>query len=128
MTSAYRPVLDGLGLTYPQYLVLLVLWEDDRVSVRDLGRKLQLDSGTLSPLLKRLEAGGFVRRERSTTDERSVEVTLTQSGLALESQVQCIPERVFGETGLTVDEVENLRDAVQRFTQALHEVGNSADS
>lgn len=128
MTSAYRPVLDGLGLTYPQYLVLLVLWEEDRVTVRHLGERLQLDSGTLSPLLKRLEAAGFVRRERSASDERSVEITLTDVGRELESEVQCIPENLFGATGLSVDEVENLRDAVQHFTQALHDAGTSADS
>ena len=71
MTAAYRPVLDELNLTYPQYLVLLVLWEEGRATVGRLGERLQLDSGTLSPLLKRLEANGFVRRERSSTDERS---------------------------------------------------------
>lgn len=128
MTSAYRPVLDELGLTYPQYLVLLVLWEEDRSTVRHLGKRLQLDSGTLSPLLKRLEAGGFVRRERSATDERSVEITLTESGRELEAEVQCVPENAFGATGLTSEEVMNLRDAVQRFNRALHEAGNSTDS
>ena len=74
MTAAYRPILTELNLTYPQYLVLLVLWEDERVTVGRLGERLQLDSGTLSPLLKRLEANGFVRRERSSDDERLVDV------------------------------------------------------
>lgn len=128
MTSAYRPALDDLGLTYPQYLVLLILWEDDRSTVRHLGKRLQLDSGTLSPLLKRLESSGFVSRERSATDERSVEVTLTDSGRKLESTVQCIPEKLFGATGLSENEVSDLRDMVQRFTHALHAADNSVDS
>lgn len=127
-TAAYRPLLDQLGLTYPQYLVLLVLWEDERVTVRRLGERLHLDSGTLSPLLKRLEAIGFVQRQRSVADERSVEVTLTESGRELESQAQCIPENLFGASGLTVDEIENLRDAVQRLTHVLRDAGTSADS
>ena len=84
MTAAYRPILTELNLTYPQYLVLLVLWEEGRVTVGRLGERLQLDSGTLSPLLKRLEANGFVRRERSLDDERLVDVTLTPAGRRLE--------------------------------------------
>src|SRR5258705_35679 len=80
MTAAYRPILTELNLTYPQYLVLLVLWEEGRITVGGLGERLQLDSGTLSPLLKRLEANGFVRRERSSDDERLVDVTLTPEG------------------------------------------------
>lgn len=119
MTSAYRPVLDDLGLTYPQYLVLLILWEDDRSTVRHLGKRLQLDSGTLSPLLKRLESSGFVRRERSATDERSVEVALTDSGRNLESDVQCIPEMLLGATGLSENEVADLRDAALRLRYSL---------
>src|SRR6516225_2883936 len=97
MTAAYRPILTELNLTYPQYLVLLVLWEEGRITVGRLGERLELDSGTLSPLLKRLEANGFVRRERSLQDERQVEVTLTPAGRKLESKVQCIPERLMGQ-------------------------------
>jgi DNA-binding MarR family transcriptional regulator len=84
MTAAYRPILTELNLTYPQYLVLLVLWEEGRVTVGRLGDRLHLDSGTLSPLLKRLEANGFVRRERSLDDERLVDVMLTPAGRRLE--------------------------------------------
>src|SRR4029077_10071780 len=80
MTAAYRPILTKLNLTYPQYLVLLVLWEEGRVTVGHLGERLQLDSGTLSPLLKRLEANGFVRRERSLDDERLVDGTPHPAG------------------------------------------------
>ncbi|MCV7135623.1 MarR family transcriptional regulator [Mycobacterium hodleri] len=123
MTAAYRPVLAEMNLTYPQYLVLLVLWEaataEGRVTVGQLGERLQLDSGTLSPLLKRLEANGFVRRERSRDDERLVEVTLTESGRSLESRAQCVPERLFASTGITEQDAADLRDAVRRLTEAL---------
>jgi MarR family transcriptional regulator, organic hydroperoxide resistance regulator len=120
MTAAYRPILTELNLTYPQYLVLLVLWEEDRVTVGRLGERLQLDSGTLSPLLKRLEANGFIRRERSTTDERLVEVTLTPSGRRLERKAQCIPEQLLGSAGMTDRQAADLRDAVRHLTDALN--------
>ena len=119
MTAAYRPMLTKLNLTYPQYLVLLVLWEEGRVTVGRLGERLQLDSGTLSPLLKRLEANGFVRRERSQTDERLVEVTLTPAGRRLERKAQCIPEQLSSSTGMTEKEAADLRDAVRNLTDAL---------
>jgi MarR family transcriptional regulator, organic hydroperoxide resistance regulator len=120
MTAAYRPILTELNLTYPQYLVLLALWEDGRATVGRLGERLQLDSGTLSPLLKRLEANGFIRRERSTTDERLVEITLTTAGRRLESKAQCIPEQLFSSTGMTEREAADLRDAVRHLTDALN--------
>jgi len=127
VTAAYRPVLTEMNLTYPQYLVLLVLWEaadtpangEGRVTVGQLGERLQLDSGTLSPLLKRLEVNGFVRRERSRHDERLVEVTLTESGHALQSRAECIPERLFASTGMTEEDAADLRDAVRRLADAL---------
>jgi len=120
MTAAYRPILAEMNLTYPQYLVMLVLWEEERVTVSRLGERLQLDSGTLSPLLKRLEANGFVRRERSTDDERLVDVTLTPAGRRLERKAQCIPERLFSSTGMTEREAADLRDAVHHLTDALN--------
>lgn len=120
MTAAYRPVLTELNLTYPQYLVLLVLWEEGRITVGRLGERLQLDSGTLSPLLKRLETNGFVRRERSLTDQRTVEVTLTAAGRQLELGAQCIPARLFSSTGLTEQDAADLRDAVRQLTDALN--------
>src|SRR5919201_854287 len=119
MTAAYRPILTQLNLTYPQYLVLLVLWEHERVTVGRLGERLQLDSGTLSPLLKRLEANGFVRRERSLDDERLVDVILTSAGRRLERKAQCIPEQLFSSTGMTEQEDAHLRDAVPHLTDAL---------
>jgi DNA-binding MarR family transcriptional regulator len=147
MTAAYRPVLTEMNLTYPQYLVLLVLWEeaharsggevaharsrgeeararsgdtDGRVTVGRLGERLQLDSGTLSPLLKRLEANGFVRRERSRDDERQVDVTLTAAGRALERRAQCIPEQLFSSTRMTEKDAADLRDAVRQLTDVLN--------
>lgn len=119
MTAAYRPILTELNLTYPQYLVLLVLWEEDRVTVGRLGERLQLDSGTLSPLLKRLEANGFIRRERSLQDERQVEVTLTPAGRKLEGKAQCIPQQLGARMGITEREAADLRDAIHRLTDAL---------
>lgn len=119
MTAAYRPILSELNLTYPQYLALLVLWEEGRVTVGRLGERLQLDSGTLSPLLKRLEVNGFIRRERSQHDERQVEVTLTPAGRKLEAKAQCIPERLGAQTGITEQEAADLRDAIRRLTDAL---------
>ena len=129
MTAAYRPILADLNLTYPQYLVLLVLWEDaadarskedSGVTVRRLGERLQLDSGTLSPLLKRLEANGFVRRERSRDDERVVDVTLTPAGRRLEERAQCIPAELGSATGISERQATELRDAVRQLTDALN--------
>ena len=120
MTAAYRPILTELNLTYPQYLVLLALWEESPATVGRLGERLQLDSGTLSPLLKRLEANGFIRRERSATDERLVDVTLTPAGRRLESKAQCIPEQLFSSTGMTERAAADLRDAVRHLTDALN--------
>lgn len=92
--KAYRPLLAPLGLTYPQYLVMLVLWERDGVSLGDIGRRLHLDSGTLTPLLKRLEVAGFVARRRSDEDERVVLITLTAKGRALKADAEPIPFRL----------------------------------
>lgn len=120
MTAAYRPVLTAMNLTYPQYLVLLALWESERATVGQLGERLHLDSGTLSPLLKRLEANGFVRRERSSDDERLVDITLTDAGRNLERRAQCIPEQLFSSTGMTERDAAALRDAVRQLTDALN--------
>ncbi|WP_303625511.1 MarR family winged helix-turn-helix transcriptional regulator [Mycolicibacterium arenosum] len=120
MTAAYRPILAELDLTYPQYLVMLVLWEErDGVTVRRLGERLHLDSGTLSPLVKRLEVNGLVRRVRSRDDERVVEVTLTAAGRRLEEKAQCIPGRLGAATGITEKQAADLRDAVRQLTDAL---------
>ncbi|MET3921349.1 MarR family transcriptional regulator [Arthrobacter sp. UYEF20] len=119
-TAAYRPMLEELGLTYPQYLVMLVLWEEQPRSVRELGEELGLDSGTLSPLLKRLEALGLVERRRSSEDERRVEIFLTDAGAALSSDATGIPQRLADAAGLSPAELDRLRDTLGRLTAALH--------
>ncbi|QLQ36998.1 MarR family winged helix-turn-helix transcriptional regulator [Micromonospora robiginosa] len=122
LTDVYRPILDEHGLTYPQYLVLLVLWErgDDAPTVSELGARLRLDSGTLSPLLKRLEAAGLVVRTRSAADERRVEVGLTDAGRALRERMEDVPLRVARSTGLTEAELVGLRDTLTRVTETIH--------
>jgi DNA-binding MarR family transcriptional regulator len=117
--QGYRPLLDEAGITYPQYLVLLVLWQRGPQPVKALGAALQLDSGTLSPLLKRLEAAGLVRRDRQTGDERSVLVTLTPAGAALEARARDIPRRAACATSLSSTELDELRASLVRFTAAI---------
>jgi DNA-binding MarR family transcriptional regulator len=117
--GVYRVILKDLGLTYPQYLVMLVLWEHGDLPVKKLGEHLRLDSGTLSPLLKRLEAAGLVRRERSVRDERSVEVRLSEEGAALRERALQVPRRIAAATGFDVDEIRALRTRLDELTTAL---------
>lgn len=117
--GVYRTILRETGLTYPQYLVVLVLLEHGELSVKQLGEKLRLDSGTLSPLLKRLEAAGVVQRRRSETDERSVNVKLTDEGARLRSMVCEIPLHTAAATGLRLDDVVALRTQLVRLTESL---------
>lgn len=114
MTSLYRPLLDPHGLTYPQYLVLRVLWHDGPTTVRDLGRTLRLDSGTLSPLLKRLEAQGHLTRSRGADDERTVLVTLTESGQRLRPAIGDLTQALLCSVNLTVDELAQLQSLLIR--------------
>ncbi|MFJ9346988.1 MarR family winged helix-turn-helix transcriptional regulator [Streptomyces sp. NPDC101237] len=117
--SVYRVLLKDLRLTYPQYLVMLVLWEHGDLPVKRLGEHLRLDSGTLSPLLKRLETAGLVRRERSARDERSVEVRLTEQGTALREQAFEVPRRIMSATGFDLDGIRDLKDRLDQLTGAL---------
>ncbi|MFF7964703.1 MarR family winged helix-turn-helix transcriptional regulator [Streptomyces sp. NPDC007903] len=117
--GVYRVLLKDLGLTYPQYLVMLVLWERGALPVKQLGEHLRLDSGTLSPLLKRLEGAGLVRRERSASDERSVRVMLTGEGVALRERALEVPRRIAAATGADPAEIGELRDRLDRLTDAL---------
>ncbi|WDG33240.1 MarR family transcriptional regulator [Streptomyces sp. CA-278952] len=117
----YRQALKDLGLTYSQYLVMLVLWEHGPQPVKGIGDRLQLDSGTLSPLLKRLETAGLVRRERSREDERSVLIDLTDEGAGLRERALSVPRGVLDATGLSMDEVLGLQDVLGRLTAALGE-------
>ena len=114
MTALYRPLLDPHHLTYPQYLVLRVLWHDGPTTVRDLGHTLRLDSGTLSPLLKRLEAQGVIRRERGTHDERVVWIHLTEPGTALRDEIGDLSRELVCATGLTFDELTQLHQLLSR--------------
>lgn len=106
----YRDLLDPLGLTHPQYLVMLALWEHDPRSVREIARELRLDSATLSPLLKRLESSGYVRRTRSTADERQLEVSLTTAGRALRDRARAVPLAVADRLGWPLGRLEALKD------------------
>ncbi|MFJ9407441.1 MarR family winged helix-turn-helix transcriptional regulator [Streptomyces sp. NPDC101393] len=119
--GVYRDALKDLGLTYPQYLVMLVLWEHGPQPVKTIGEQLRLDSGTLSPLLKRLETAGHVRRERSAEDERSVTIHLTAAGEELREEALPVPRRMLAATGLTVEELRTLRGLLGRVTDALDE-------
>ena len=104
-TAVYRPMLDELGVTYPQYLVLLVLWEKDGRGVKDICAELDLDTGTLSPMLKRLEGLGFIERRRLSTDERRVEIHLTETGSAMRARALDIPRKLAEKTGMNVDDL-----------------------
>ncbi|QIS03492.1 MarR family transcriptional regulator [Nocardia brasiliensis] len=119
MTAVYRTKLEKLGVTYPQYLVLLALWERDGRSVGELCQTLALDSGTLSPLLKRLEAAGNIERRRSAEDERRVEIHLTGQGKALRDRACGIPNQMSAASGLSMDEFRTLQDTLRRLTRAL---------
>ncbi|MEU8890546.1 MarR family transcriptional regulator [Streptomyces sp. NPDC048442] len=119
LNGVYRTALKHLGLTYPQYLVMLVLWEDGELPVKKIGERLRLDSGTLSPLLKRLEAAGHVERRRSPDDERSVTVRPTAEGVALRARALAVPRAIASSTGLSLDEIRDLRARLNTLTATL---------
>lgn len=121
MTKLYKPLLEPLGLTYPQYLALLVLWERDGQSVGELGERLFLDSGTLTPLLKRMEAAGWLQRERAAEDERRVIVSLTPAGLALRQQARAVPRALAKASGCSTDELIELTQRLQQLRAQLIE-------
>jgi DNA-binding MarR family transcriptional regulator len=115
----YRPLLEALDLTYPQYLVLLVLWETNRQTVNQLGEQLKLDSGTLTPLLKRLEHKGLLNRARSNTDERVVELTLTAKGKALKQKARCIPEQLMSTLNVSAADLLQLKQLIEKIRGQL---------
>ena len=119
MTKAYKPLLDALNLTYPQYLVMLVLWERGGLSVSELGERLYLDSGTLTPLLKRMEAAGLVLRTRSPADERRVLVSPTPDGRRLRTRAAKVPECMLKSTGCTIDELIALTRKIGQLRERL---------
>jgi DNA-binding MarR family transcriptional regulator len=120
VTSLYRVVLDDLGLTYPQYLVMLALWERDDRLVKELGAELNLDSGTLSPLLKRLETTGVVKRTRQADDERSVRISLTASGEALREKAAGIPDVIGAAMSLDEAGIGRMRAELDRLTESVN--------
>ncbi len=113
MTRLYKPLLDELALTYPQYLVMLALWEADRVTVSDLGTRLSLDSGTLTPLLKRLEATGYLSRMRDVADERRVLIRLTAEGRALRARAVQVPQCLLAASQCSLEELSQLTRQLQ---------------
>ena len=116
----YKPLLDELGITYPQYLLLNVLWEEDHLTVGDIGERLGIQSSTLTPLLKRLQAAGFVERTRNPADERQVFVELTERSKALEERGACLGPEVFGGAGFSIERLFHLRDEVKALRDALN--------
>lgn len=118
VVAVYRPLLEPMGLTHPQYLVMLALWERRQLSVKELSRLLQLDPGTLSPLLKRLEAAGYVTRERDRNDERLLAVTLTTSGVALRVEAEKIPAAVVTRLGMDAGELQKLHGTLMEVIAA----------
>ena len=116
----YKPLLDRLGLTYPQYLVMLALWERDGVPVKNIGERLFLDSGTLTPLLKRLEAAGLIKRTRSTEDERQVLIALTSQGQALREKARAVPQAILAASACSVTELSAMKNELVALRDRLN--------
>jgi MarR family transcriptional regulator, organic hydroperoxide resistance regulator len=121
VVAVYRPVLEPLGLTHPQYLVMLALWQHGALSVKELSGLLQLDPGTLSPLLKRLEAAGLLRRERDPRDQRNLALALTDKGTALREQAERIPDGIVERLGMPVEQLMSLHEALTQVIAASRE-------
>ncbi|BAU90890.1 MarR family transcriptional regulator [Methylorubrum populi] len=119
MTKSYRPMLERMGLTYPQYLVLLVLWENDGITVSEIGRRLRLDSGTLTPVLKRLETSGLLNRSRRQSDEREVEIALTDQGRALRSEAVAVRQSVMCQLNMSEPEIQAMRADLNALIENL---------
>ncbi|WP_318011000.1 MarR family transcriptional regulator [Clostridium sp. FP1] len=125
ITKLYKPALDKLGITYTQYISLLVLWEKDNITVKEMGKKLHLDSGTLTPLLKKLECMELVNRTRDTVDERKVFVKLTEKGIELKEMAIEIPTKILCSTGLTLQSAELLKENITSLLLSLTPSYNS---
>jgi len=119
ITALYRPMLEKLDLTYPQYLVMLVLWENSSVPIKYLGERLLLDTGTLTPLLKRLEQKGLINRRRSETDERVVTISLTKAGTTMREEATDIPNAMFCELGIELDAMTHLRTEINTLLHSI---------
>lgn len=121
MTKVYKPLLQALGLTYPQYLAMMVLWEQDGLTVGEISTRLLTDPGSLTPLLKRLEVEGLLSRTRSREDERVVIVELTEQGRALRDKARSIPQCILGATGMSVERLQNLQAELQILRSHLQD-------
>lgn len=122
ITKAYQPHLDKLGLTYTQYVTMLVLWETPKISFKELSLRLHLDSGTLTPLLKKLEGNGLVERRRDSSDERSVIISLTAKGEALREEAVKIPANMACSTGLSLEEATALREQLKKLIGQINDL------
>lgn len=116
----YRPYLDELELTYPQYLVLVTLWEKEKSTIKELGEALDLDTGTLTPLLKRMEAAGLIERQRDSIDERVVNVLITSKGKALQAKAACVPQSLIDATDMNLEEINQLNDSINLLLQQVN--------
>ncbi len=119
LTRAYRSALERSGITYTQYLVMLVLWENNNISVGKIAQRLELDSGTLTPMLKRLEAAGLIKRVRNVDDERVVEINLTDAGNLLQHEIAQVQQGVACKTGLGIEDFKQLTDALHRLVDTM---------
>jgi DNA-binding MarR family transcriptional regulator len=126
ISRLYRPLLDELGITYPQYLVLLVLWEKQASTVKELGEQLYLDSGTLTPMLKRMEAAGLIIRQRSSEDERKVVIQLTEEGHSLRKKAACIPKFLLTQSEISKEEFARLLNQFKKLLERVHQLNEKA--
>lgn len=117
--QAYRPILNDIGLTYPQYITMMTLWQQDNVTVNQLGETLQLDSGTLTPLLKRLESKSFLTRTRSKEDERVVKIELTTEGRSLKEKASCVPIQILESLQMSMDDMQQLKALADKVVQKI---------
>ncbi|MBT2722756.1 MarR family winged helix-turn-helix transcriptional regulator [Bacillus sp. ISL-46] len=124
ITKLYRNLLEELDVTYPQYLVMLVLWEEKSVTVKELGHRLFLDSGTLSPMLKRMEGNGLIERRRSLEDERTVIISLTKKGEDLKGKAQCIPTKLLENLSLDLVELNNLNQTLSTILNRIQQINS----
>ncbi|PGY12091.1 transcriptional regulator, MarR family [Bacillus sp. OV166] len=124
ITKLYRSLLEELDVTYPQYLVMLVLWEEKSVTVKELGQKLFLDSGTLSPMLKRMEGNGLIERRRSLQDERTVIISLTKKGEDLKDKAQCIPSQLLENLSLDLVELNHLNQTLSTILTRIQQINS----
>jgi len=122
LTAHYKPILEAIDLTYPQYLVMMVLWEHQQLSVKEIGEQLLLDSGTLTPMLKKLETRSLVKRTRNTADERMVFISLTAQGQALRNKAADVPESFKCSLGLSVEELTTLRDIASSVLEKTKQI------